>query len=287
MTLSNNRIKSSNVQLGESFILGKNKTDLSPEQIIEERQKKQEAEFREHLEQLHAEASTQAKQIVEEALKQAEEIKQKAEQDFQAKAEELENLKNQSIENGYTEGYQKGYDDALNQARQDILAQINAINTLASAAFQVKKEIINSSEKEMLELSVAIAEKVIRQELEVKPELMQRIIRAAIEQLKDREEIRIVVNPALTQSIYEFVEGLKKTVKGLKSIKIIEDRTISKDGVIVESPESRIDARVETQLREIVKNIMAEYNERCHLAEIPKEIEVKIDERVVEEDEPR
>ena len=104
-----------------------------------------------------------------------------------------------------------------------------------------------------------IAEKIIRHKLELKPELLLGIISAAIEQVKDKEDIKIIVNPALLHNLYEFTEGLRETVKGLKNLKIIEDRTIPKDGVIVESVESRIDARIETQIKEIMKNLMQEY----------------------------
>lgn len=284
----NNRIKSSDVQLGKSFVIGpvqKGGKELTPEEKFEQEKRARQEELRKILEQMQADAEKQAQEIIAKAGQKAEEIMQQAEQDAVIKAEEAENLKNQSIENGYAEGFQKGYDEGLAQAKQEIIDRVWGIDTLASSCFSVKKEIINSAEQEMLELSTAIAEKIIRHELKVKPELMQGIIKGAIKQLKDREEIKIIVNPSLTQNIYESVEELKEELKGLKSVKILEDRTIPRDGAIVESPESRIDARIETQLREIVKNIMEEHNERCHLDTVPEEIEVRIDERAEEEDE--
>jgi len=99
----------------------------------------------------------------------------------------------------------------------------------------------------------------------VNTEIILSIIRAAINELKYKEEVKILVNPAITQCIYDLSEELKQTIKGLNHIKIIEDKTIPPDGFMIESPDSRIDARLETQLAEITKNIMTEAEKNTDL----------------------
>jgi len=271
------RIKSSDVQLGESFIIGQYKKNNN--------QGYEGDDFKNGLEQMLIEAGQQAKAIVQEAEEKAAKIIKKAEEAALSKAQEIEDLKQQSIQNGLAEGFHKGYDEGMATAKKEVIENVWGVGALASSAFKIKKEIIDSAEKEVLELAVAIAEKVIRHELEIKPELMQEIVKAAIAQLKDKEEIKIIINPALIQNLYEFTEEFKKTIKGLKSIKIIEDKTIPKDGVIVESPESRIDARIETQLREIVRNIMQEFSQKSLVEAIPEEIEVRIQDKMSERNE--
>lgn len=283
MTSLNSRIKSSYVQLGESFVMKQSKggagsaqENLTPEQN----------EFNKSLEELISEASARGKQIIKEAEEKAVEILKQASEAAAAKSAEVEALQNQALENGYAEGYQRGYDDGINEAKREINETMKALGALAGSAFRVKKEIIDSAENEMIELSTLVAEKIIRQHLEVRPEAMQEIIKGAIDQLKDKEEIKIIVNPKVTQNLYEFVEGLKETVKGLKNIRIVEDRTIPQDGVIVESPESRIDARLETQIRELTRALTQEFNEKSHTEMIPVEIEGMIEEKMQEQDEP-
>ena len=274
----NKRIKSSNVQIGESFILDRKKNNLIPG-----KQNQKEEEFKKTFENTLIEADNQGKAVIKDAEKQAAKIIKKAEEDALSKAEETEILKQQSIENGYAEGFQKGYEEGLLKAKEEMLEKVWGLNVLISSAFTVKKEIINSAEMEILELSTVIAEKIIRHQLEIKPELMQEIIKTAIAQLKDKEKIKIIVNPALVQNLYEFSEKLKEKIKGLKSIKITEDKTIPKDGVIVESLESRIDGRIESQLKEIIKNIMQEFSKKnISSQEIPEEIEIRINEKISE-----
>ncbi len=142
------------------------------------------------------------------------------------------------------------------------------LEAVADASFKIKKEIILSAEQEILQLSIAIAERILKQQLKIKPEIISEIIRAAINELKDKEEIKIIINPALKNQMYNFSEELKTTLKGMKSIKKIEDKTIHPNSAIIESPESRIDARIETQIAEITRELMKVYTKEPVLSDL-------------------
>jgi flagellar biosynthesis/type III secretory pathway protein FliH len=73
--------------------------------------------------------------------------------------------------------------------------------------------------------------------------------------LKDKETINIIVNPIMAERIYSISDNLKERITQLKSIKIIEDNSVSPDGTIVESPLSRVDSRIKSQIKEISKNL--------------------------------
>ncbi len=276
----NNRIRSNHVQLGKSMFLENKKIDFSLEENFSP-EEKEELERKKHKIKEAQEKAAEILKSVEKAQKQAEE---ELKTQIQNRLADIENLKQQSIEQGYAEGFQKGYDEGINQAKQEAGDKIEAVNTISSATFRIKKEIINSAEKEIIELSTAIAEKILRQKLELSPEFMQEIIKSAIEQLQDKEDIKIIVNPSLTSILYEFAEELKDQIMGLKSIKITEDRTVPPDGVIVESRGSRIDGRLETRLAEIVKNLTSEFFEKSNSEGISEEIEAKIEETAAKEE---
>jgi flagellar assembly protein FliH len=241
----------------------------------EEKRKVEEDEHLKNIERMLAEANAKSAEIINNANKQAEETIRKVAVEAAGHAEAL---KQQASQQGYSEGFVKGQQEGAMQAKQEIKESVWGIDVLTSAAFDVKKEIINSAEKEVVELSIAIAENILRQKLELEPDLIKGIIRTAINQLPEKEEIKIIVNPALAENLYEFVDGLKNEIRGLKSVKIAEDKTIPRDGVIVESPETRIDGRLTTRLSEITKNLMREYSEKANSGVVSEEINVVIDE---------
>ena len=262
--ISLTRIESSNIQLGNSYVLGniqkeKEEADKIQREALKSAQKQ--------VEEIINQANIQAAQILEAANHQVQEMIQQSQEDA-----------NQAKEDGYQAGYNAGYQDGHNQVHEDLINQVKSLDILAQSVFKVKQEIISSSEKEILQLTIIIAEKVLKQHLEIAPDKILSIIKAAINELKDKEEVNIIVNPAITNYLYDFSEELKETVNGLKSIKILEDKTIPADGVIVESTENRIDARLETQISEIAKQLLLEAEENPILAEIPKEIEIRIEE---------
>ena len=261
--ISLSRIESSNVQLGNSYVFGsvekeKEEIDRIQRSALISAQKK--------TEEIINKANSEAAQIIEAANQQI--------QDFLQQAQEAAD---QAKEEGYQTGYNTGYQDGHRQVHEDLANQIKSLNILAQSVFKIKKEIISSSEKEILQLTIVIAEKILRQQLEIQPEIILNIIKAAINELKDKEEVNILVNPAITKYLYDFSEELKQTINGLKTIKIMEDKTIPVDGIIIESPEFRIDARLETQIAEIAKQLMTNFEENPVLGEIPKEIDIKIE----------
>ena len=85
--------------------------------------------------------------------------------------------------------------------------------------------------------------------------MLKEITISAINQLKDKEEVTIIVNPQLVQNIVNLSEEFKNEISQLKHIKIIEDSSLSVDGTIVSTPLSRIDSRISSQIDEIASRL--------------------------------
>ena len=103
----------------------------------------------------------------------------------------------------------------------------------------------------------------------------------AISLLKEQEDIKIVVNPKLIEYAKELSEDLPNIFQNLDKIKIIKDKTVSSDGVLVESLDSRIDARLSTEIEKIARILLIEEKKEDVLNE---EIEEKIAEKIKEQD---
>lgn len=278
------RIRSSNVQLGESLIVGHplkitagEGFDDDDDELSREESylRLKERELKQRFEQLQIDAQHQANSIIEEAQNKAAQMIEELKQLAAKQEEELESIKNNALEEARQQGMQIGIEEGYQKATEEVFSRVINLEAIADSSFKLKKEIILSAESEILQLSIAIAEKILKQQLEIKPEMITEIIRAAINELKDKEEIKIIVNPALKEQLYSFSEELKTAIKGMKTIKIIEDKTIHVNSAIIESPESRIDARIETQIAQITEELMKTFAEEPVLAEIIEEVKPK------------
>lgn len=225
------RIKSHNIQLGESFVLPV-ENNVQNEKIQKALEKEQEIILRG--EQKSAEIIEAAKTAAQELL---EEAKNKAQ-------EEMDNF----IEMGRQEGFAR-----INEEMQDIVL---TIDKFAQCQFEIKRNIVKSAYLDIVRLVVEISRKVCSKSLELDENVIKEITQSAIGALKDKENITIIVNPEMAETIYSISEELKEKIPQLASIKIIEDNSVSPDGTIVESPLSRVDCRISSQINEIADRLM-------------------------------
>lgn len=122
-----------------------------------------------------------------------------------------------------------------------------------------KKNIIDSASIDIVELVTAIADKVCHTQFDTN--ILYKITLDAIKQLNDKENITIIVNPLLVNRINELAENFRQEIPKLQSIKIIEDNSVSPDGVIVETLNTRLDSRISTQIAEITQKMLTGTND--------------------------
>ncbi len=239
-----NRIKSGKIQIGNNYVLPIEQSNVTLQQakvkkIIEETDAiaQQILDGAENKSQIIVNtASTEAERIIEESKKRAQ--------------SDYDSFKQQA----YEEGFQKGIQDGLEKFKEDSFEALKSLDTLASSTFDIKKNIIDSATLDIVELVSAIADKVCH--IKFDDEILRQITLDAIKELNEKENITIIVNPRLEDNINALVENFKDEIPKLESIKIIEDTSVSPDGVIVETLNSRLDSRISTRIAEISRNML-------------------------------
>lgn len=194
-----------------------------------------------------------AQEIIESAQQQANEIIQEAQGRAQEEYEAI-------LEQAKQEGFESGRQEGLETISQELSEQILAVNNFAQSDFEIKKSIVKSAHLDIVKLIVEISEKICNKSLELDESILTEITKSAIQALKDKESITIIVNPLMAEKIYSVSDDLKEKIPQLSSIKIIEDASVSPDGTIVESPLSRVDCRIKSQINEITDKLMDKLN---------------------------
>ena len=267
MSSSYRRIQSNSIQYGESFVWGakEEKKEPTTKDVLAERAslqkeiQKAENDLSE-LKTSMAELLQQKDVIIDDAKKSAEEIKSQAiieAEKILAEANlQKDNLINEATAQGQKQGFEVGYNEGLQNFQNDFKKQIASLELMAKAVFDVKNEIVCSSETEILELALLIAQKITSVKFENDIECFKNMTQTAISMLKEKEHIRLVVNPKLVEYANEIAPELANNIEDLEQIKIIQDKTVTPDGVVVESVESRIDARISTQLETLARSLL-------------------------------
>ena len=283
MSTSFKRIQSDAVQYGESFVLSGETEEETVSTLTSQKQKLQseiEAKKKEldELKNSMKELLAQKDTIIENANKSAEEIKSNAvleANDIVAKANaDKDNIVNEAKTSGQKQGFEAGYNEGLEKLKADYAKQINALNVLAGASFEVKNEIVYSSETEILELALLIAEKVVRVKFDNDINAVKSMTQTAISMLKEKENLKLVVNPKIIEYVKNLVPELEQDIDGAGQIKIVQDKAVSPDGIVVESVSSRIDARISTQMETLARTLLIDKREHNVLTD-------EIDEKII------
>ena len=151
--------------------------------------------------------------------------------------EEAQNIKEAAAKEGYQEG--------LLQAKADIEDVKNAITSFAGA----KQAVFEYIAPDILEISVEIAQKIIKKELQQDPTIILDNIMEILKGLsKEETKITLRVNPSQVSLLKSEIPNVMSNVGLDAKILIVPDDAIMEGGCMVTTTNGVIDATIETQL---------------------------------------
>lgn len=204
-------------------------------------------------------AEEESREIIQKAHERAEEIMAQAAEEAVA---ELEMLKNMASEEGYNAGYARGMVDAVEQAkkeRDNLSAQMqDEVKKFIEGVSTSRERLITDTQEELADLSIAVAEKVVRISLKTSHEVIVRMIQNATDKLKRREWVHIYISGCDSKGMAQISPILSSTLASLSDhIKIIPMQDDELGTCIIETPEEIIDASLTTQVSNI-RDIISE-----------------------------
>lgn len=145
--------------------------------------------------------------------------------------------------------FQAGYEAAREQLGSQIETPIaesfvKAIEELA--AFRARLR--DRYERELLEIALGVARKVVQQELADRPEIWLTMLRAAVRRVVERERIVVRVPAVLATFLRARVPELRAMLDDVKELAIVEDPGLPPTGCVIESRMGDVDIGVDTQL---------------------------------------
>lgn len=158
--------------------------------------------------------------------------------------EESENIKKSAFEEGYRLGLEK--------VNADIENFRNELNNFMNA----KKEVFEYIAPDILEISVNIAKKIIKKELDSDPQVLINTIIDVLKTVsKNESKITIRVRPQSVQFIKDTLPNITYQYGIDSKINIISDPSIEEGGCILQTNNGIVDASIDTQI-EIIKKAL-------------------------------
>ncbi|MFN0150880.1 MAG: FliH/SctL family protein [bacterium] len=147
---------------------------------------------------------------------------------------------------GRAEGLARGREEGLDTAREPA----KLLEKVMRRVTEERETLLAKAERDVLDLAIAVAARIVRREVEVDRDLVTRVIGDALRHASPLEEVVVRVNPTDYARI-KSVPGLEASLGEIRHLVLVEDRRVTTGGCLIETTSGAIDARVETQLAEI------------------------------------
>ena len=164
----------------------------------------------------------------------------------------LDKAKRQSAEirthaqkEGHDEGYNEGFKKGEEAAKKEFSPFLETIQGLIADLTVFRKNMYDKGEREMIEMVVDLAKKVIHFEFSTRDDAVQEMIRLAVQSVLDRESMVIKINPADKGYAESFRPELHHLFSEIKNITFEAHSGVERGGCVVETNFGVVDARMD------------------------------------------
>ncbi len=177
-------------------------------------------------------ATEQARRVLEAAQAQAEALRAQAQTDYE-----------EALRRGYQEGYEKGMAEWLRAVEQ------------VHAGFT---RVIEQAKPQIVRLALRVAEKILRQKLDLTPEAVVPMIDEALRSLRAQQNMRVIlrVHPDDRPILESHRQRWMERLPWLGSLDIVVDEDLPRGGCRIETDFGTVDASVETQIRVVERHLL-------------------------------
>jgi flagellar assembly protein FliH len=127
---------------------------------------------------------------------------------------------------------------------------------IISKTIERRNEVIEESEAQLVQLVLQIAKKVIKVISENQRNVVINNVVQALRKLKSKADVIIRVNINDLKTTTEHTKELMSRMERVNNVTVMEDSSVDPGGAIIETDFGQIDARINSQLREIEEAIL-------------------------------
>jgi flagellar biosynthesis/type III secretory pathway protein FliH len=152
---------------------------------------------------------------------------------------------------GYNTGFDEGHAAGLAAAEEAMAESIRRLAALVDGIHENHASFFRSAEREVIDLALQIAGKVVEREVENMPDMAINVIRAALEEMDARTAVRVRVNPADEDLLRRRWSQVVPPGIGSERVELQQDERVQSGGAIIETTHGQVDAQLESKLAQL------------------------------------
>lgn len=137
---------------------------------------------------------------------------------------------------------------ALEKAAEDL-------RRVAAELAGYKEALYREARDQVVELCLALVNRLLGPLAAGDEEAVIRVVERALQLLSDREQLTVRIHPQDVHSLLEAKPRILESFDGIRKLTVLEDPAVKPGGCLVQTPTAEVDARLDTQLAEIVRSL--------------------------------
>ncbi|HKD07458.1 MAG TPA: FliH/SctL family protein [Bryobacteraceae bacterium] len=172
-----------------------------------------------------------------------------SESEMRALRAEIARLRSE-IDSVRIDAFESGKRQGEETARSEISKVMERMIASIAELIGMRQELRRSAEKDVVQLALLIAKKVLHRQLSVDPGALTALARVVFERIASAESYRVTVNPRFAESIRSALPARSES-----KIRVEPDPNCAPGAFLVQSDDGTIDASVDNQLEEIGRGL--------------------------------
>lgn len=162
----------------------------------------------------------------------------------------LATLERDAFAKGFSQGELAGAEAAGQRGEMMLHRLMQTLEELT----QVRAQMIHQTERQMVQLALAVARRIVHREVTLDPDLLIAMARVAMERLGETAQVKVRLHP----DDYEAAGAARVAQLAGSNVMILADAHLSRGGCRIESDMGILDAGVDAQLQEIARALLGE-----------------------------
>jgi flagellar assembly protein FliH len=156
----------------------------------------------------------------------------------------------------YQKAFAAGQQSGLQMAEKKIEVIVKRFSRSLENLAALREKIIKETERDLVELSIEIAKKLVHREIQIDEKIIATLVRVALDRLSVKSAITVHVN----SQDYEVLQTELKEILGADGyVELKIDENLKRGDCLVESDYGSIDARISEQFKEIEEGLLASF----------------------------
>lgn len=161
---------------------------------------------------------------------------------------DLAELEREAFAKGFAQGERSGQEAASQRGE----AMLRRLTETLQELTQLRSQMIHQTERQMVELALAVARRVVHREVSLDPDLLVAMARVALDRLGEAAQITVRLNP----DDYRVVGAPRVAQLTASNVTVVADGRIERGGCRVESEMGILEAGIDAQLHEIAQALL-------------------------------